>query len=109
MGILHFWSDEETDEDMARAKRRQVDAAKIDLWVSQLKKALKDADAFKAVYGAMDADGELSSAEIVEIAHKFTGSRTKTRKAALGSIGQERLRVAHAKAKGESAAKTRTW
>ena len=110
MGIMQFWGGHEADEDMARAKARLLDAAKIDSWVLQLKSTLMDADAFKSVYTAIADDKSLSAPEVIEIACKFaSGARVKTKKAALAAIGQERLRIAHAKRKGESAAKTRTW
>lgn len=109
MGIMQLWGGRDTDEDMARAKTRTLDTTKIESLVHQLKATVRDTDAFKAVYSSIASDKILSTAEAIEIAYKFSGSRAKTKKAALAAIGQERLRVSHAKAKGESAAKTRTW
>lgn len=110
MGIMQLWGGHEADDDMARTKGRQLDAAKIESWVRQLKSALNKTDEFKAVYTAIAEDKSLSAQEVIEVAYKFTsGARTRTKKAALAAIGQERLRGLHAKRKGETAAKTRVW
>jgi hypothetical protein len=110
MSILGFWAlNEEATEDMAR-NAQLVDIAKVDELVAQLKLTVKDPDAFKPVYAALVADKSITAQEAIEIAHRFVGGfREKSKKAALAAIGQERLRLQHAKAKGESAAKTRTW
>ncbi len=109
MGIMQLWGGRDTDDEMARAKTRTLDSMKIETLVRQLKSTVRDTDAFKAVYSSIASDKTLSTAEAIEIAYKFAGARQKTKKAALASIGQERLRVSHAKAKAESAAKSRTW
>jgi hypothetical protein len=107
--MLRWALKQETAEDMARA-RRPLDTAKIDELVAQLKHTVKDPDAFKSVYTALLTDKSLTAQEAIEIAFGFVGGfRKKSKKAALAAIGQERLRLAHSKAKGESAAKTRTW
>lgn len=110
MSILQPWAfKQEFSEDMARATR-PLDAAKVDELVAQLKLTVKDPDAFKSVYTALLADKSLTAQEAIEIAYRFVGGfRQKSKKAAFAAIGQERLRLAHSKAKGESAAKTRTW
>jgi hypothetical protein len=111
MGIMQLWGGrDDTDEDMARANARVLDAAKVASWVRQLKATLKDADAFKEVYTSIADDKTLSAQEVIEIAYGFAGGkRAKNKKSALASIGQERLRASHAKRKAESAAKARTW
>ena len=94
---------------MARAAR-PLDTARVEELVAQPKLAVKDSDAFKSVYTALLADKSLMAQEAVEIAYRFAGGfRQKSKKAALAAIGQERLRLVHSKAKGESAAKTKTW
>ncbi len=110
MSMLQSWAlKNEEAEDMAR-NARPIDIAKVDGLVAQLKFTVKDPDAFKPVYTALVADKSLTAQEAIEIANKFVGGfRQKSKKAALAAIGQERLRLAHSKAKGESAAKTRTW
>jgi hypothetical protein len=104
------WSGEqEAAEDMARVTR-PLDMAKVDGLVQQLKLTVKDPVAFKSVYTTLLADKSLGAQEVIEIAYRFVGGfRHKSKKAALAAIGQERLRLAHSKAKGESAAKSRTW
>jgi hypothetical protein len=108
--MFRSWADEEeAAEDMACATR-PVDMAKVDVLVHQLKMTVTDPVAFKSVYTALLANKSVSAQEAIEIAHRFVGGfRHKSKKAALAAIGQERLRLAHSKAKGESAAKTRTW
>jgi hypothetical protein len=110
MAIFRSWAgEEEAAEDMACAKR-PLDLAKVDELVRQLKLSVKDPLAFKSVYTELLENKSLGAQEAIEIAHRFVGGfRHKSKKAALAAIGQERLRLAHAKAKGESAAKTRTW
>jgi hypothetical protein len=110
MSILQSWGfKQEAAENMARAAR-PLDTAKVEELVGQLKLAVKDPDAFKSVYTELLADKSLTAQETIEIAYRFAGGlRKKSKRAALAAIGQERLRVAHSKAKGESAAKTRTW
>ena len=111
MGMLGTWlGGREADEDMARAKTKLTDATKIDAVVKQLKLTVKNVDAFKSVQASILADETLSAQDVIAIAFGFVGgTKPKSRKAALVAIGQERLRVSHAIAKGESAAKTRTW
>ncbi len=110
MSILQLWAlKQEAAEDMARATR-PLDTAKVEELVAQLKLAVKDSEGFKSVYTELLADKSLTAQEVIEIAYRFVGGfRKKSKKAALAAIGQERLRLAHSKAKGESAAKTRTW
>lgn len=106
MGIMQLWlGGQEADDDMARAEARPLDAAKIDSVVRQLKLAVADAHEFRSVA----EDRSISGPELIEIAHRFAGIRAKTKKAALTAIGQERMRMVHAKAKAASAAKTKTW
>ena len=107
--MLTWFGGHEAGHDMARANARPIDAAKVDAHLRQLKAAVKDGDAWKAAYGALIDDASLSAQEVVAVAQAFVGTKYKTRKAALTGIGQERMRVSHAKSKGESAAKTRLW
>lgn len=109
MGIFQLWGSRGADDDMARRQQKQPDAAKIEARARELKAALSDTDAFAAVYGALNTDKALLTAEAIEIAYRVTGTRAKTKKEALACIGQKRLRLAHAKAKSASAQKTRTW
>jgi hypothetical protein len=96
------------DESMARTTR-SVDQKRIDALALRLQSAMSDAGAFKALLASIDEDKTLSAAEVIRIASQLVGSKPKSRKAALTDMAQERLRVAHAKAKGERAAKTRLW
>lgn len=110
MGIMQLWGGHGTDEDMARANTRKLNTVKIDAWVQQLKLAVRDPEAFKRLLASIESDRALSAAEVAAIAQGFAGGASpKNKKAAIATIGQERLRLSHAKAKGESAAKTRTW
>jgi len=111
MSILTSWLGvREADEEMARANAKPLDAVKIDAYVKQLKLAVRDGQAFESVYTEIEGDTTLAAAEVVAIAQAFVGgSKPKSRKVALASIRQERLRVSHAKSKSESAAKARTW
>lgn len=109
MGIFQLWGSREADDDMARRQQKQLDSAKVDAWAHDLKASMSDAEAFAAVYAALACDKSLLTAEIVEISFRVTGTRAKTKKQALASIGQQRLRLAHARAKSASALKTRTW
>lgn len=52
---------------------------------------------------------KLGTSDVKNISTAYTYEKSKTRKGALKAMGQERLRMAHAKAKGDSAAKTRVW
>ncbi len=110
MSMLSSWGfRQEPDQVMARTAR-PIDIARVDGLVSQLKLTVRDPEAFKTVYAALLADKSLSANEAIEVAYKFIGGfRQKSKKAALAAIGQERLRLAHATAKAESAAKTKTW
>jgi hypothetical protein len=109
MGIFQLWSSRGAEDDMARNSRKQPDSAKIDARTSELKASMANAEAFAEVYGSLNSDATLLTAEAIEIAHRITGMRAKTKKQALASIGQQRLRLTHAKAKGASAQKTKTW
>ena len=95
---------------MARTSSRPLDIKLVDEFVSRLKASLNDTDDFKEVYGSMCDHPTLSAQEIIEVAYRFLGGlKPKSRKAALTSISQERLRLTHAKAKGETAARSKTW
>lgn len=110
MGIMQLWGGHDTDEDMARANARPLDKVKVDAFVQQLKLAVREPEAFKRLLTSIESDRALSAAEVLAIAQAFVGgTKPKNKKAAISAIGQERLRLSHAKAKGESAAKTRTW
>jgi hypothetical protein len=100
----------ETDEDMAHAKAKPLDDVRIDEHVQHLRRTIKDGPAFKLVYESLVNDQRLSAQDVIAIAYKFVGGkRPPTRKAALTTIGQERMRVSHAKSKAASAAKSTTW
>jgi chromosome segregation and condensation protein ScpB len=110
MGIMQLWGGHDTDDDMARANARPLDKIKVDALVQQLKLAVREPEAFKRLLASIESDRALSAAELTAIAQGFAGGvKPKNRKAAIAAIGQERLRLSHAKAKGEAAAKTRTW
>lgn len=111
MSILLNWlGGREADEDMARAKTKPVDEAKVNAFVQQLKLAVRDGNAFKGVYDAIQEDDTLSAAELGAIAQGFAGGvKPKSKKAALAAIGQERLRIFHADAKAKSASKSKVW
>lgn len=97
------------DDEMARAKK-PLDEAKVDDLVQKLQTSLTDAEDFRQIYLSIVNNDKLSTLEVVSIAHKFVGGqKPKSRKAALTAIGQERLRLVHAKAKSATAAKSKTW
>jgi len=105
-----IWTKRETGEDMTRAATTTADDTRIDQLVIDLRASVRDVEAFNAVVEQIDDDASLSASDVIEISRRFVGgSRPKSRKAALVAIGQERLRKAHAEAKGARAAKSRTW
>jgi hypothetical protein len=109
MGMLGWLGGREA-EDMARATSRPLDAAKINGYADRLKASVRDATAFDVAFAELVDDSSLSAQEVIGIAHAFVGgARPKTKKSALASIGQERMRVAHAKSKGDSASKAKMW
>ena len=110
MGMLGWLGGREAGEDMARAKAGPIQAARVDEIVGQLKSTVGNADAFSRVYGALAEDASLTTQDVIAVAHKFVGgAKPKTKKVALIAIGQEWMRVSHAKSKTESAAKTKLW
>lgn len=110
MSILSMWLRQDSEDDMARAKNKPLDQTKVDAWVSRLKLAARDSSQFDAVFNELGEDQLVGSAEVLAIAQKFAGGlKPKSKKAALLAIAQERQRLVHARAKGESAAKTRVW
>lgn len=105
-----IWTSSEADDDMARAGAKPMDLKRIDALVDQLKKTVRDADDFNSVVTSMDGDKSLSATEIMEVSRRFVGGiKPKSRKAAITALGQERLRLSHARAKAATAAKSRTW
>lgn len=110
MSILLAWLRQDSEDDMAKAHKLPLDQTKIDAWVSRLKLAARDAAQFDRVFGELEQGELIGSAELIAIAQKFAGgAKAKSKRAALLAIAQERQRMAHAKAKGDSAAKTRVW
>jgi len=110
MGIMDFLGGREVDETMARSNAPPLDAAKIDYYVIRLKAAVYDRTAFDSLYAALIADKGVSVGEMIEIARNFThGVNSKSKKDAILAIGQERMRLAHAKSKAASAAKSKSW
>ena len=110
MSILSNLLGWDQGDEMARATTRPADQQKIDAWVSRLRLAARDNAVFGTLFSELETDATLQASEVVAIAHKFSGgSKPKSRKAAITAIAQERQRQAHAKAKGESAAKARVW
>jgi|GEM_PF-5881096 len=109
MGIFSFrLGGRGAENDMARANARPVDTAKIRALVDRLDETASDAKAFKALLAQLTSDKTISSQELIMVAQAFAGRKPKSRKDAMTAIAQERLRLSHAKAKGESA-KTRVW
>ena len=105
-----IWTSNEADDEMARASAKALDNEKIGAIVGQLKKLVRDAEALQSAIDSLDADESFSAGEVVEISHRFLGGkRPKSRKAAITALGQERLRLSHARAKAATAAKSRTW
>lgn len=101
---------DDTDEDMRRAKAAPVSQVKIDAHVAKLKLAVRDARAFQLELENLSGDKALTAAEVMEIARIFVGSNSaRSRRAAISAIAQERLRIAHADAKADSARKARVW
>lgn len=99
----------DAEDDMARGKARPLDESRIDTAVRELRRVLPDPAAFKSAFEALVADKALGAADAIEIAYRLLGGiRPKSRKAALTAIAQERMRLSHAKSKGESA-KIRVW
>lgn len=110
MSILKAWLGRDREDDMARPKKLPLDQTKVDAWVARLKLAARDASQFDNVFGELEAGELLTPAETLAVAQKFAGgSKPKSKRAALLAIAQERQRLVHAKAKGDSAAKTRVW
>ena len=100
----------DTGDEMARARTQAIDSARISQLADELRLAVTDKEIFNSVCDAIADDNTISAAEVIDIAHKFLGgSKPKSRKAALSAIRQERLRLSHAKAKGETASKAKTW
>ncbi len=110
MSILSAWLGWDREDEMARSKKLSIDETKVDAWVARLKLASRNAAQFDLVFGELEGGEGLTTAEITAVAHKFAGgAKPKSKRAALLAIAQERQRVAHSKAKGASAAKTRVW
>jgi hypothetical protein len=110
MGIMDFLGGRQVGDDMAGAKARPLDAAKIEGYVSQLKRVVYDRPAFDAVFQSLIADKAVSASEMIEIARAFAhGVKVKAKKDAILAIGQERMRLSHAKSKSESATKAKGW
>lgn len=110
MDALDKWQHApDTEDDMARAKARPLDEARIAAVVQELRLTIDKPPAFKPVFEALAGDVTLSAGDIIEIAHRLLGgARAKSRKAALTAIAQERMRLSHARSKGQSA-KVRVW
>lgn len=111
MGIMDRWFDKRgTDEDMARAKRKPVDAERVKVVAERLLRAFDNPDSFKAVLAEIDRDKSLGVQEMTEIAKALTHRADfKSRAAAVTAIGQERMRRVHGAAKAASAAKAKVW
>lgn len=110
MGIMDFWGGRGADAEMARAKVKPLDAARVAAYVDDLRQAVYERVLFDAIVSRLTADKALSAPEMVAIAKDFAhGVKVKAKKDALLAIVQERMRLVHAKSKAESAAKTRTW
>lgn len=110
MGMFEELTGREDGDDMARTKAREIDETLIEEFVLRLKSTLTNADEFRIAFSELNSPAVLSGPEVVEIAHRLLGGlRAKSRKAALTSISQERLRLSHAKAKSETAARSKVW
>ena len=104
------WSANEAIDNMARVSAKHLDVEKIDSLVHQLKQTAHDADEFNAIVSAITNDKSFTVAEVIELSRRFAGGpKSKTRKAAITALGQERLRLSHGEAKAATAAKSRTW
>ncbi len=104
MDMLALDGEHAADDVMARVPKA-VDLAKVEHCVSQLRQHVRDdATRFQAVVASLSDGNKFTSHEVVAIAHKFVGGKkAKNAKSALTDIGQERLRIANALAKANSA------
>jgi hypothetical protein len=98
------------DDDMVRMSVQPGDVARVDSLARRLRSAVRDPAAFALALEELKSDREFTAREVAMVAQVFIGGPLpKTRKAALTAIGQERLRLSHAAAKGASAARARAW
>lgn len=110
MGMLGFISGRQADEDDMAARARALNTEAIEGHLARLKATTYDREAFHAAYATLVADKSLAAGDVIELARCFTcGARVATKKAALLAIGQERSRLALAKAKVASAARAKIW
>ena len=98
-----------SEDEMARAGGRQVDQLKVAEIADRLRLSIANAAVFQAAIDELERDQSVTAPEVIEIAYRLLGGmRPKSRKSALTAIAQERLRLAHARSKGD-AAKIRVW
>jgi hypothetical protein len=110
MGMLDFIGGGRSDDDEMAAKSHALNAEAIERHLALLKAVTYDREAFQKAYQALVADKAMTAVDMVELARRYTcGARTPSKKAAILAIGQERSRLALAKAKAESAARAKTW
>ncbi len=111
MGMLAWLEDDDANEDaMARKRASALNTEAIECYLGKLKASTFDRQQFDLVFLALSADKALSKTDIVELARCYTlGRIEKTKKDAILAIRQERARLSLAKAKEESAGRTKLW
>jgi hypothetical protein len=86
-----------------------LDQQRIEAHVVRLKAAAVEFSWFESLVDELDDDRSLPAPALAEIARRFARRPVRNRKQAVEALMQEGLRLAHARAKAESAAKTRLW
>lgn len=110
MGMLAWFNDRDEDDDMASKRATALNTEAIERYLGLLKAGTFDRPQFDQVYLALSDDKKMSKADMVELARRYTlGRIEKTKKDALLAIRQERARLSLAKAKEESAGRTKLW
>lgn len=110
MGMLAWLNDRDEDDDMASKRAIALNTEAIESYLGKLKASTFDRGEFDKIFLALGADKAVSKADMVELARRYTLGRVeKTKKDALLAIRQERARLSLAKAKEESAGRTKLW
>ena len=96
---------------MAKSPKGKPDEAKVAAYAGRLTAAKTDRPMFEAVFGDIEGASDLTSADLIAIAHTYNrgGKKPTSKAAAFAMIRKRFVEVVRAANKDKVAAKARPW
>lgn len=99
------------DDEMAKTSKAKVDETRVSAYSARLTSAKTDKGAFEAVAEDLEASPELTSADLIAIAHRYNkgGKKPSSKAAALAMIKKRFVEIVRTANKNKVAERARPW